>query len=295
MVDAFLSYIQFEKRYSDHTLSSYRNDLHQFSAYLSHTYQLNSPLEATYPIVRSWILVLVENKLDPRSVNRKIVCLRSYYKFLLKKGALKKDPTLKIKALKTKKTLPAFIEENKISTLLDGLTFSDDFEGLRDKLIIEILYGTGIRLSELIGLKENDINSFDHTLKVLGKGNKQRIIPVNKTLMNLINIYKDKKKRRDMKDGISEYLIVTNDGKKAYPMFIQRIVKKYLSLSGVTLEKKSPHILRHTFATHLLNKGADLNAIKDLLGHSSLAATQVYTHNSIEKLKSIFDQAHPKS
>jgi integrase/recombinase XerC len=295
MVEAFLNYIQNEKRYSKHTLTSYRNDLSQFSSYLTKVYQLTSPTEATYPIVRSWIMELVENKLDSRSVNRKIICLRSYYKFLLKKEGLLKDPTLKIKALKIKKTLPVFIEENNISALLDSLSFSDDFEGLRDKLVIELLYGTGIRLSELIELKEKDINSFDHTIKVLGKGNKQRIIPVNKTLFHLINIYKDKKNGTGMGTEMNQNLILTNDGKKTYPMFIQRMVKKYLSLSGVTLEKKSPHVLRHTFATHLLNKGADLNAIKDLLGHSSLAATQVYTHNSIEKLKSIFDQAHPKS
>jgi integrase/recombinase XerC len=295
MVEAFLNYIQNEKRYSKHTLTSYRNDLSQFSSYLTKVYQLTSPTEATYPIVRSWIMELVENKLDSRSVNRKIVCLRSYYKFLLKKEGLLKDPTLKIKALKIKKTLPVFIEENNISALLDSLSFSDDFEGLRDKLVIELLYGTGIRLSELIELKEKDINSFDHTIKVLGKGNKQRIIPINKTLFHLINIYKDKKNGTGMGTEMNQNLILTNDGKKTYPMCIQRMVKKYLSLSGVTLEKKSPHVLRHTFATHLLNKGADLNAIKDLLGHSSLAATQVYTHNSIEKLKSIFDQAHPKS
>jgi integrase/recombinase XerC len=295
MVEAFLNYIQNEKRYSKHTLTSYRNDLSQFSSYLTKVYQLTSPTEATYPIVRSWIMELVENKLDSRSVNRKIICLRSYYKFLLKKEGLLKDPTLKIKALKIKKTLPVFIEENNISALLDSLSFSDDFEGLRDKLVIELLYGTGIRLSELIELKEKDINSFDHTIKVLGKGNKQRIIPINKTLFHLINIYKDKKNGTGMGTEMNQNLILTNDGKKTYPMFIQRMVKKYLSLSGVTLEKKSPHVLRHTFATHLLNKGADLNAIKDLLGHSSLAATQVYTHNSIEKLKSIFDQAHPKS
>jgi integrase/recombinase XerC len=295
MVEAFLNYIQNEKRYSKHTLTSYRNDLSQFSSYLTKVYQLTSPTEATYPIVRSWIMELVENKLDSKSINRKIVCLRSYYKFLLKKEGLLKDPTLKIKALKIKKTLPVFIEENNISALLDSLSFSDDFEGLRDKLVIELLYGTGIRLSELIELKEKDINSFDHTIKVLGKGNKQRIIPINKTLFHLINIYKDKKNGTGMGTEMNQNLILTNDGKKTYPMFIQRMVKKYLSLSGVTLEKKSPHVLRHTFATHLLNKGADLNAIKDLLGHSSLAATQVYTHNSIEKLKSIFDQAHPKS
>jgi integrase/recombinase XerC len=206
----------------------------------------------------------------------------------MKKKIIQKDPTLKIKAPKVKKSLPAFVEEESVIKLLDKLEFKDTFEDTRDKLVLEILYGTGIRLSELIELKEMDVNKHDRTIKVLGKGNKERIIPVNKTLFELIDIYKKKK------TSTEPYLLVTDAGEKTYPMFIYRIVQKYLKLV-TTVEKKSPHVLRHTFATHLLNKGADLNAIKDLLGHSSLAATQVYTHNSIEKLKAIFDQAHPKS
>jgi integrase/recombinase XerC len=292
MIDSFLKYIEYEKRYSRHTLISYKTDLLQFSDYLLSTYQSDKPAEANYSIIRSWLHTLAENKITAKSINRKIACLRSYYKFLLKKGEISKDPTLKIKAPKIKKYLPAFIEEESMTNLLDKVEFKEGFEGLRDKLVLELLYGTGIRLSELIELKTSDINTFDNTIKVLGKGNKQRIIPLNKTLLNLINIYEKNKKK--MEKGNNNYLVLTDKGEKTYPMFISRITEKYLGLV-TTLEKKSPHILRHSFATHLLNKGADLNAIKDLLGHSSLAATQVYTHNSIEKLKAIFDQAHPKS
>jgi integrase/recombinase XerC len=291
MVNSFLSYIEFEKRYSQHTLTSYKTDLEQFSTYLTTSYQISNPAEANYNIIRSWILSLVENEISAKTINRKIACLRSYYKFLLKKGTITKDPTLKIKTPKVKKSLPVFVEEENMAKLLNQFEFDEGFEGFRDKLILEFLYGTGVRLSELINIKEVDINGFESTVKVLGKGNKQRIIPINKTLLELIDIYKNKKREAMV---VNEFLIVTDNGEQSYPMFIYRIVKKYLSLI-TTAEKKSPHVLRHTFATHLLNKGADLNAIKDLLGHSSLAATQVYTHNSIEKLKAIFDQAHPKS
>jgi len=302
MIEDFLKYIEHEKRYSKHTLLSYQTDLQQFSEFLTSTYQLNDPSQANYSLLRDWIAHLAENKIQAKSINRKIACLRSFYKFLLKKGSLLKDPTLKIKAPKIRKRLPVYIEEKDMGMLLDHLVFTEDFKGLRDKLVFELLYGTGIRLSELLGLKESHINKFDQTIKVLGKGNKQRIIPLNKTLLNLINLYKDTKKAEMVPDN--DYLILTDTGSKPYPMFVQRIVKKYLNAGIIidgqirpitTIEKKSPHVLRHSFATHLLNKGADLNAIKDLLGHSSLAATQVYTHNSIEKLKAIFDQAHPKS
>ena len=293
MVDLFLKYLQNEKRYSAHTVISYKNDLTQFSDYLATTYQLSSPLLVDHTIIRSWILTLMEQEMEPRSVNRKIACLKSYYKFFLKTGEITKDPTLKVKSLKVKKALPTFVEEQSLVQLLDHFQFTDDFPGWRDKLMMELLYGTGIRLSELINLKEESVNSYEKTVKVFGKGSKERIIPLNKSLMNLIITYKNKKSGF-MTDNLSNYLIVTDKGEQLYPMFVYRIVKKYLDVV-TTVEKRSPHTLRHSFATHLLNKGADLNAIKDLLGHTSLAATQVYTHNSIEKLKAIFDQAHPKS
>jgi len=293
MVELFLKYLQNEKRYSNHTVISYKNDLTQFSDYLATIYQINSPLEADHSIVRSWILTLMDQDMEPRSVNRKIACLKSYYKYFLKEGKITKDPTLKVKPLKVKKALPTFVEEQNLTHLLDDFTFPDDFGGWRDKLILELLYGTGMRLSELINLKEENINSYESTVRIFGKGSKERIVPLNKSLMNLLILYKDKKSASDM-NNLSNYLIVTDNGEQVYPMFVYRTVRKYLD-QVTTADKRSPHTLRHSFATHLLNKGADLNAIKDLLGHTSLAATQVYTHNSIEKLKAIFDQAHPKS
>ncbi|HSZ24215.1 MAG TPA: tyrosine-type recombinase/integrase [Cytophagaceae bacterium] len=301
MVGDFLKYIEYEKRYSKHTLISYQNDLLQFSNFLQVEFDLKEAQEASYSIIRSWIVKLAEDKITPKSINRKIASLRSYYKFLLRTGKITKDPMLKIRAPKVKKSLPVFVEEEKLVSLLDQISsekdetgFEENFSGNRDRLIIELFYGTGIRLSELIETKNEDINFFEGTIKVLGKGNKERIIPMNHTLIERIKEYNQYKKREGL-DNVANHLIVTNDGRKTYPMFVYRIVKKYLNTKVTTVEKKSPHVLRHSFATHLLNKGADLNAIKDLLGHSSLAATQVYTHNSLEKLKTIFNQAHPKS
>jgi len=235
----------------------------------------------------------VDQEMMPKSINRKIACLRSFYHFLQKKECITKDPTLKIRALKVKKSLPVFVEEDNMIKLLDQIEFDDSFDSTRDKLVLELLYGTGIRLSELIGLKTSDVNLFQKTIKVLGKGNKERIIPIHDTFITLSKEYSNKKKSESFKNN-NAFFVVTNNGEQTYPMFIYRLVKKYLD-QITTVDKRSPHVLRHTFATHLLNKGADLNAIKDLLGHTSLAATQVYTHNSIDKLKAIFDQAHPKS
>lgn len=301
MVNEFLTYLSTEKRYSKHTAVSYRTDLTALSDYLLTTYELANPEQANYPMLRSWIVSLSDQDMLPKSINRKIACLRSYYHFLQKKEIISKDPTLKIKALKVKKSLPVFIAEDNMINLLDEIkdqsgneiNFDDSFAGIRDKVVLELLYGTGIRLSELIGLQNNDINFFEKTIKVLGKGNKQRIIPIHDTFVELAKQYILKKKSESFSNN-TDFFIVTNDGEQVYPMFIYRLVRKYLD-QITTVDKRSPHVLRHTFATHLLNKGADLNAIKDLLGHTSLAATQVYTHNSIDKLKSIFEQAHPKS
>ena len=293
MVNEFLTYLSVEKRYSKHTTVSYKTDLSGLSDYLLTTYELSSPEHATYPMLRSWIVTLVDQDIQPKSINRKIACLRSYYHFLQKKELITKDPTLKIRALKVKKSLPVFVEEENILRLLDQLAFPDSFEGVRDKLVLELLYGTGIRLSELIGLKNADINMFQKTIKVLGKGNKERIIPIHDTFITLAKEYTARKKTESFSNN-TDFFVVTNSGEQVYPMFIYRLVRMYLD-QVTTVDKRSPHVLRHTFATHLLNKGADLNAIKDLLGHTSLAATQVYTHNSIDKLKAIFDQAHPKS
>lgn len=292
-MELFFKYLQYEKRYSPHTLTSYHTDLGQFAQYLEQVYQITDPAEAGHTIIRSWILTLVQNNIKPRSINRKIACLRSYYRFLLAEQRIEANPMLRIKAPKVSKKLPAFVPEEPFNTLLDTFTFEENFEGQRDRLILEFLYGTGIRLAELIGIADGDISMRAKTVRVLGKGNKERIIPINDSLLSCIEVYQ-KHKKSEFPDNNSEKLLVTNKARPLYPKFIYRVVKKYISLI-TTSQNNSPHVLRHSFATHLLNKGADLNAIKDLLGHSSLAATQVYTHNSIEKLKSIFEKAHPKA
>jgi integrase/recombinase XerC len=293
MVSFFLQHIKFEKRLSHHTIIAYESDLSQFTAYLKFQYENSEPEKANFQQIRSWIVTLSDEKLEKKSINRKIATLRSYYNFLLRRKVIQIDPMVKIKALKADKTLPKYVEEKPMDNLLDNVEFSDDFEGTRDKLILELLYGTGIRLSELLGIKIIDFNFYNNHLTVLGKRNKQRIIPLNSPLVGLIKNYLIKRSEvAQIPDN--QTLVLTELGYDAYPMLIQRIVKKHLNLV-TTLEQKSPHVLRHTFATHLLNRGADLNAIKDLLGHSSLAATQIYTHNSIDKIKKIYQKAHPKA
>jgi integrase/recombinase XerC len=292
MVSSFLKYLQYEKRYSPHTIQSYHGDLLQFEAFLSEIDEKLVIQEADYQVLRSWIISLMEDSLEPRSVNRKMASLRAFYKFLLKEGIISTDPSRKLKGVKTPRKLPSFVKESELMELLDGASFEESFQGYREKVILELLYGTGIRLSELINLKQNQIDSFEKVIKVLGKRNKERIIPFNSELGKTIEEYK---KHRDKEIGILDSdttLLLTDSGEPTYPMFIYRVVKKNLQLTSA--DKKNPHILRHSFATHLLNKGADLNAVKDLLGHSSLAATQVYTHNTIEKLKSVHKQAHPQ-
>ena len=294
MVDSFLKYIQFEKRYSPKTVLSYSTDLNQFQKFITEIFRDYTPETADYGVIRSWIIQLVEQELDAVSVNRKIACLRSYYKFLLKQEVIEKNPMTKIKVLKTKKKLPHFVQETEMVSLLDNNTdFKNDHEGLRSQLMLELFYGTGIRLSELITLKDININLRDQTIKVLGKRNKERIIPFSSSIVSLIEGYrKVRNKEIDIKDH--GRLLVTDSGDELYPMLVYRTVKSYLH-NHTSVEKKSPHVLRHSYATHLLNKGAEINAVKDLLGHSSLAATQVYTHNSMEKLKKVFEQAHPKA
>ena len=293
MVDSFLKYLQFEKRFSSNTILAYQIDLRQFENFLSSVFPEFKTESADYGVIRAWIVQLVESEIDALSINRKIACLRSYYKFLLRQEYIEKDPLLKIKVLKTKKKLPHFVKENDMVKLLDHGQFENSHEGWRDRLIIELFYGTGIRLSELIGLKESQLNLRDRTIKVLGKRNKERVIPFGESLVSMIEAYRSVRNREvEIKDP--GHLFVTDSGKRCYPMMVYRIVKKYLNLFSA-IEKKSPHVLRHSYATHLLDKGAEINAVKDLLGHSSLAATQVYTHNSMEKLKKVFEQAHPKA
>jgi integrase/recombinase XerC len=293
MIANFLRYLAYERRYSAHTLTAYEADLGQFEAYLQETYTLADTTAVTHLHLRSWVLALVEGGMSTRSVNRKLATLRSYYKFLLKREAVQQDPTVKVRAPKVQKGLPHFVQEAEMDRLLDNIPFPDTFEGWRDRLVLELLYGTGIRLSELLQLRVSNVNLHEGVIKVLGKRNKERVIPMAKPLQELVGRYIASKASAFGAES-SAHLLVTDKGEQAYPMFVYRLVRKYLG-TFTSSEKQSPHVLRHTFATHLLNRGADLNAVKDLLGHSSLAATQVYTHNSMEKLRKVFEQAHPKA
>lgn len=300
MIEQFLKYLQYEKRVSAHTTLAYKNDLDQFSKFLKDTYDDHPIHDATYGIVRSWIVELVELKLEETSINRKIATLRAFYKFLLREQKIERNPMQKVRVLKTQKRLPSFVQEDQINFKLDHKThnkkevkeWSDSLEDWRRRLILELFYATGIRLSELIGLKENQVNVRDRTIKVLGKRNKERVVPFPAGIVSILEGYRKVRNREvDMKDH--GFLLVTDSGEALYPMMVYRVVKQHLKDTGT--QKTSPHVLRHTYATHLLNKGAEINAVKDLLGHSSLAATQVYTHNSMEKIKKAFDQAHPKA
>ena len=290
-LDRFYTYIQHEKRFSPHTLTAYKTDLLQFFAFADS--QGNASFTDVF-LVRNWIVHLLDQQNDARSINRKMSSLKTYFKFLLREKLIEDNPMSKIQSPKTAKKLPVVIREEKINQLLDGKeNFEDGFSGTRDKLVVELLFGTGIRLAELLGLTETDINWYENTIKVTGKRSKERIVPLNKELLLLTKEYLNVKKSKNF-DNNSLNLIVTDTGNAPYPKLIYRIVQKYLGYI-TTQNKKSPHILRHTFATTLLNNGADLNAIKELLGHANLSATQVYTHNSVERLKLIYKQAHPKA
>ena len=294
-LERFIKYIKFEKRYSPHTVSAYQSDLDQFIGFLNHPDQIIShPQEITHHHIRNWMVELMNQQLTARSVNRKIATLRKYFKFLVQEGLLTVNPASKINTPKIPKHLPVVVEDARLTQMLDnGEVFTDDFKGTRDKLIIEMLFGTGMRLAELLGIKDSDINTYEGTVKVLGKRNKERIIPLNQELRHLLLKYNELKKSENFSNN-SLTLIVTDKGANAYPKLIYLTVQKYLSHIS-TQNKKSPHVLRHTFATSLLNAGADLNAIKELLGHANLSATQIYTHNSVERLKSIYKLAHPKA
>lgn len=292
ITNIFLNYLDSEKRYSVHTITSYRLDLSQFQDFIIKEFDLSNPEHATYPIIRSWLAELSEQGYNTRTLNRKLATLRSFFKYLLRRGIVEKNPMAGISSPKVRKNIPSFIQEEPLQSILDSFTYRDDFSGLRDRVMLEFLYGTGTRLAEFLNIKDQDIDLHSGLVKVKGKGNKERFVPLNKSLIQLIRLYNTEKMKKVK--NVSEYFIVTDKGAQAYPVFVYRTIKKYLSMIP-TADKKSPHTLRHTFATHLLNKGTDLNAIKDLLGHSSLAATQVYTHNSLDKIKAIFDQAHPKA
>lgn len=287
----FLDYLALEKRYSLHTIKAYKADLSLLSDYLDEVYSTTIN-RANHSMIRSWLVHEINRGNSPRTVNRKITTLKSFYKFAVKEEAIKINPTLRLSSTKTSKSIPSFVTVDEMNKLLDKTIFTDDYTGKRDRLIVEIFYSTGIRLSELINIKFKDIDFSKKQLKVLGKRNKERIIPLTKELVNSLNNFIEIRNSMSVKND--SYLLLTDKGKKLNPTLVYKTMNKLIS-DVTSLKKTSPHVLRHTFATHMLNNGADLNVIKELLGHASLSATEVYTHNSIDKLKKVFNNAHPRA
>jgi integrase/recombinase XerC len=290
---SFTDYLLLEKNYSLHTITSYKKDLESFGAFILNEYQTASIDQVNYQQIRNWIVTLADGGVSNRTINRKISSLNSYYKFLQKIDAIGTNPLAKHKALKTNKKIQIPFSEQEMSTVLDSLTLEADFEGLRNRLMVELFYATGIRRIELIQIKLGDIDLHNKTLKVLGKRNKERYIPLISSVIDSLNLYIiERNTLTSIKD--KEYLFLTKKGVKIYETLVYRIINDYFSKVSSKV-KRSPHILRHSFATHLLNQGANLNAVKELLGHSSLAATQIYTHNSISELKKVYSNTHPRS
>ncbi len=289
----FLDYLQFEKKYSIHTIEAYEKDILDFSGFAQASFELEDINQVNYAIIRSWIVSLVESNISNRSINRKLSSLNTYYKFLQKIEAIETNPLAQHKALKVSKKVQVPFSETEIANVLENEFQGTDFESIRNLLMVELFYSTGIRRAELINIKLQDINSSTSTLKVLGKRNKERIIPLLSSVVGTVKTYLEV---RDTLDAIvdRDYLFLTKKGVKIYETLVYRIINDYFSKTSAKV-KKSPHVLRHSFATHLLNQGADLNAVKELLGHSSLAATQVYTHSSIAELKKVYANAHPRN
>ena len=290
---AFIDYLKFEKRYAQNTVESYASDLQFFYEYMQAQYEITAIGEVQASMIRGWLASMKEEGHSAKSINRRISSLKSFYRFLQRKGILSATPTAMITAPKINKRLPVYVEIKDLETLFRHVEFPDSWTGRMEKIVFAIFYATGMRLSELTGLRESQVDFSKSVLKILGKGNKERIIPMSAELKQLLQEYV-KEKQLNFKELTHEYLLVNEKGKPLNPRYVQTIVKNYLTLV-TTIEKKSPHVLRHSFATHLMNNGAELNAVKELLGHSSLAATQIYTHNTIEKLKDIHARAHPKS
>jgi integrase/recombinase XerC len=290
---SFLDYLRFEKRYSQHTLISYQTDLEQFFDYLNNQYQGTVITTIIPAFIRSWLAAMKDGKMTSKSINRKISALKSFFKYHLRTGSIATSPMWSVISPKISKRLPEFVKEADMKNMFQYLPFPDDWKGKTDRLLLMLFYQTGMRLSEQVNLKEGQVDFSKQVIKVLGKGNKERIVPISKELLIQLKKYQQAK-RKEMEKFDAAYLFVLENGKKLYPKYVYLVVKKYLS-EVTTLNRKSPHILRHSFATHLTNNGADLNAVKELLGHSSLASTQVYTHNNIEKLKEAYKKAHPKA
>jgi len=291
-IKSFLKYLEFEKRSSQYTLVSYRCDLEQFISF-SERKGIDTAAQITRKHVRNWIVDMVNEGLAPKSVNRKITSLKSYFKFLMREGEIEVNPADGVPTPKLPKKIPVFVRDSEMDLLLDEIPFTEDYIGVRDKLILELFYGSGMRLSELVGLKDRDFDLKQGLVRVTGKFNKVRLIPMYPSLISMVGEYINYRNRvYGIENTLSFFL--TQKGDPIYHKLVYRVVNKYLSLV-TTLHKKSPHVLRHSFATSLLNAGADLNAIKELLGHSNLNATQVYTHSSFEKITDIYNQAHPRS
>ena len=286
----FFDYLTYEKKYSIHTITSYKNDIAQFISFINPQNEDISPEEINYQQIRTWVSELIKNKIAARSINRKLSALKSFFKFLQRQQIIEVNPMSKISGPKTPKRLPSFVDEHQMEDLFTEVNFDEGFTGQRDKLILDILYQTGIRRSELTHLKESDVDLFNSTIKVLGKRNKERVIPISLALKRNLETYLQVKEELNLSNPM---LLVSEKGHTLSEQVVYKSVKKYLS-QITTIQKKSPHVLRHTFATHLLNNGADINAVKDLLGHANLSATQIYTHNTIDKLKKSYKQAHPR-
>lgn len=290
--ESFINYLKYEKRYSPLTAVAYKKDLDQFEEFFVKTIGDFNVDGINDKIVRQWVIELMDNGFSARTVNKKVSALKSFYKYLLRSEVVKDNNLVNVIVPKIRKKLPQFVEEKNLDHLLDDGFFGNDFEALRDKLIISLLYGTGMRLAELMHLKDGDIHQSEFLIKVLGKRNKERIIPYPRSLNMLIDQYKEE--RTHLFGGHVDSLLITAKGKPVYEKLIYRVVCKNLALV-TTISKKSPHVLRHTFATHLLNRGADLNAVKEMLGHANLSATQIYTHTSMDKIQRVYKQAHPRS
>ena len=288
----FINYLKFEKRYSQHTVVSYQNDLTSFFDYVITQYGETPLQQLSHIYIRSWLASLRDEGMTAKSINRKISTLKSFFKYQLKTGLIKQTPMAKIVSPKNEKRLPNFVADKDIKTLFSHVEFPDTWQGKTDRLVLMLFYNTGMRLSEVINLKDSQVSASNHTLKILGKGNKERIVPISPELLGEIKNYQ--RERNNSIEQRTDFLLLTEKGKILSSRAVYSSVNKYLT-AVTTIEKRSPHVLRHSFATHLMNNGADLNAVKELLGHSSLAATQVYTHNTIEKLKNIYKKAHPKA
>ncbi len=292
-IKSFLRYLELEKRYADHTLQAYRNDLKQYALYLRTTYTISQLQDIRHTHIRSWMVCMLEQGMTTTSINRKLSTLKTFHKYTMKRGLISINPMNKIVMPKTSKQLPTFLTNKSMALLFQNVDFGAGYAGLRNRLILETLYATGMRRAELIGLQLADTDLVKCRFRVFGKGSKERMIPFSDQLKKILEQYISLR-QNTFPETNSNDLFLTDKGQPLYPKFVYNTVKRHLS-EITTQDKRSPHVLRHTFATHLTDNGADLNSVKELLGHSSLASTQIYTHNSIEKLKRVYEQAHPKA